>query len=167
LNAETADLEALCKLYMQSNPGFADKKDAAPAITEEDIASAVSNGLTLVSQVTTLSALLQEDASLIESSEAERASLDFLAEAFAKMASEADTGSKALQKGNARSAFATTYTKLARGSADQVNEDGVSFADLNLFVTRCFTDNAQIVQRIADKALAEKRAAQATAAAAR
>jgi hypothetical protein len=49
LNTETAELEALCKLYVQSNPSYADKKDAAPTITEEDIASAVSSGLTLVS----------------------------------------------------------------------------------------------------------------------
>jgi len=58
------------------------------------------------------------------------------------MVQEASTGSKALQKDAARSIFASNFTKLARASADHVKEAGVSFADLNSFVNRCFTDNA-------------------------
>jgi len=61
------------------------------------------------------------------------------------MTLEASTGSKALQKDAARSSFVSNYTKLARSSTDLVSEAGVSFSDLNSFVTRCFTDNAQIV----------------------
>lgn len=49
LKSEMDDLEALCKLYMESNPDFASKKNAAPALTEADMAKAVKNGLTLVS----------------------------------------------------------------------------------------------------------------------
>ena len=79
------------------------------------------------------------------------------------MNDESATGSKALQVAPARSDFAMLYSKLARSSPDSVIDGGVSFAELNTFVTRCFTDNAQILQRIADKALAEKRAAQAAA----
>jgi len=63
---------------MESNPGFSDKKNAAPALTQDDITNAVNNAFNLVGQVSTLSALIQEDSSLVEASEAERASLDFI-----------------------------------------------------------------------------------------
>ena len=79
----------------------------------------------------------------------------------------AQQGSKTLAKGEATNAFAQSFTKLARGSDDLVKEGGVSFSDLNSFLGRCFSDNAQIVQRIADKELAAKREKQAAEEAAR
>ena len=86
LQTEIEDLEALCKLYMQSNPDYLNKKDAAPALGEADIAKACVDSLALAGQVQTLSALLAEDESLLESSEAERASLSAVAALYTAMA---------------------------------------------------------------------------------
>ena len=43
---------------MESNPDYDKKRDAAPALTAEDVANAVAGGLALVSQVQTVSSLL-------------------------------------------------------------------------------------------------------------
>ena len=76
------------------------------------------------------------------------------------MRDAAGQGSKTFGKGSAVGDFADAFTKLALGSSDQVSAEGISFADLNSFVSRSYSD-AQVVQRIADKALNEKRAQQA------
>ena len=48
LKEEIVELEALCKLYMESNPGF-DKK-AAPSLSEEDVRRALMNALSTFGQ---------------------------------------------------------------------------------------------------------------------
>ena len=77
------------------------------------------------------------------------------------MAEAAAKGSKTFQDSRKTSDFADAFEKLSRSSADTVTDGGVTFEELNAFVTRCFTDNAQIVQRISDKELAAKREAAA------
>lgn len=116
-----------------------------------------------MAQVQNLAAIIAEDSSFVGASDAERASLDFLVASFSSMNDESATGSKALQQASARSDFVDLYSKLATSSDDTVVDGGVSFAAMNEWVTRCYSDNSQILQRIADKALAEKRAAQAAA----
>lgn len=82
LQEEMNELEALCRLYMESNPNF-DK--SAPALSQADVDRAVRDSIALVSRVTSLSALVAEDSSLVEISEAERASLDSVAQRIVKM----------------------------------------------------------------------------------
>ena len=77
------------------------------------------------------------------------------------MTEAAQDGSASFQDGRKTSDFADTFEKLSRSSSDIVTDGGVTFEELNAFVSRCFTDNAQIVQRISDKALAAKREAAA------
>lgn len=127
---------------MESNPNFAAKKDAAPALTEADISSAVTNAFALLSQVTTLKSIMEADASLVEASESERAGLDSLVSLAQEMTSESSTGVDALAKAPARAQFSEGFAKLARSSDDAVTEGGVSFAEMNTFVSRCFSDNA-------------------------
>lgn len=74
LQEEIDDLETLCRLYMESNPNY-DKKESAPEITAENVRDAVRSSLALVGNVASLSALIDEDASFVECSDAERASL--------------------------------------------------------------------------------------------
>jgi len=160
LKKEIEDLEALCRLYMESNPNY-DKK--TPTITPKDVQNAVAESLALVGQVASLSALIAEDASFIECNDAERAALEGVHTAFNKMHQGASEGSKTFAKGNATKAFVDTFGKLANGSSDSVTEGGVSFENLKQFVNKCFSDNAQIVQRIADKELSVKRQQQQAA----
>ena len=68
LKAEIKELKDLCDLYIKSNPDY-DKKNKAPELTQEDIQKAVAESLRQVSQVLTLSALVKDDASLVEASE--------------------------------------------------------------------------------------------------
>ena len=118
----------------------------------------------MVGNAASLSALIAEDASFVEHSGAERAALDTVVASFKALAESTASGSASFQDSAATRQFADTFAKLAGQSQETVTEGGVSFADLNAFVTRSFNDNAQIVQRIADKALNEKRAAQEAAA---
>ncbi len=108
-----------------------------------------------------------EDASFVEITAAEHASLSSIQQTIIKMQCDAQQGSSTFAKGAATKAFSSTFTKLARGSDDLVQEGGVSYSDLNSFLGRCFSDNAQIVQRIADKELNAKREKQAAEEAAR
>jgi len=161
LQTEIDELEALCKLYMVSNPNFNNK---TPSLSQADLSKAVTNSLLLVGQVASLSSLIAEDASFVECSDAERAGLASLFAVFNNMQQGAAEGSKTFAKGGLASKdFASTFTKLAQANNEQVSQDGVSFADLNSFVSKCFSDNAQIVQRIADKELNAKRQQQAAA----
>ena len=122
------------------------------------------HGFQCVGQVASLSSLIAEDASFVECSDAERAGLASLFAVFNNMQQGAAEGSKTFAKGGLASKdFASTFTKLAQANNEQVSQDGVSFADLNSFVSKCFSDNAQIVQRIADKELNAKRQQQAAA----
>lgn len=164
LKQETEDLEALCKLYMESNPNYMAKK---VAISDEDVEKAISNSLALVGQVQSLTALMVEDASFVEISAAEHSSLASVQESIINMQVGAQSGSKTFAKGAATKVFAQTFAKLSQGSDDLVKEGGVSYSDLNSFLSRCFSDNAQIVQRIADKELTAKRERQAAEEAAR
>jgi len=76
LNDEITELEALCKLYMQSNPTYAEAKvEAAPAMSEEDVAKVVEDAMTLCAKSAVLTALMKEDTSFVECSEGERASM--------------------------------------------------------------------------------------------
>jgi hypothetical protein len=111
---------------------------------------AVSGGLALVGRVAGLNALINEDESFVECSDAQRASLAFLASSANQISSQSF--------GAADGDFTSAFTKLASGTDDMVTDDGVSFADLKAFITACYTDNAdQIKQRIADKKLAAER----------
>ena len=139
LKQEIDDLEALCKLYMDSNPNYAEKKQA---INEADVEQSISDALALVGQVQSLTALMVEDASFVEFTAAEHASLTSIQNSIIKMQCDAQQGSTTFAKGAATKAFASTFTKLARGSDDLVMEGGVSFSDLNSFLGRCFSDNA-------------------------
>ena len=84
MKAEIEELEALCKLYMESNPNY-DNKEVAPKISEADVMRAVSGGLALVGRVAGLNALINEDESFVECSDAQRASLAFLASSANQM----------------------------------------------------------------------------------
>lgn len=76
MNDEITELEALCKLYMQSNPTYAEAKvEAAPAMSEEDVAKVVEDAMTLCAKSAVLTALMKEDTSFVECSEGERASM--------------------------------------------------------------------------------------------
>lgn len=101
-----------------------------------------------------------EDSAFVECSEAESSGLDSLLAIEDSMRASAEQGSQTFGKASALGDFVDAFTKLALGSSDQISEDGISFADLNSFVSRSSSD-AQVVQRIADKALNEKRAQQA------
>ena len=74
LQEEIDELEALCKLYMESNPDY-DKKSKAAEITQDDVSKAVRSSLALVGNVATLNSLIAEDESFVECSDTERASL--------------------------------------------------------------------------------------------
>ena len=64
---------------MESNPNFAKKRDDAPSLTQADIDKAVKSGLAMVSQLMTVRSILHNEThSLVEASDAERASLDCL-----------------------------------------------------------------------------------------
>ena len=160
IQEEIDELEALCRLYMESNPNY-NQKDKAAEITAENVRDAVRSSLALVGNVASLSALIDEDASFVECSDAERASLLSVNRIYSQMAEAAAEGSKTFQDSRKTSDFADAFEKLSRSSADTVTDGGVTFEELNAFVTRCFTDNAQIVQRISDKELAAKREAAA------
>ncbi len=90
-----------------------------------------------------------------------------MSQSIINMQVSAAQGSKTFAQGAATKSFAKSFTDLAQGSDELVNEGGVSYSDLNSFLGRCFSDNAQIVQRIADKELAAKREKQAAEDAAR
>ncbi len=83
-----------------------------------------------------------EDASFVEISSAEHASLTSMQESIINMQVNAQQGSKTFAKGAATKAFAKTFTDLAQGSDELVKEGGVSYSDLNSFLGRCFSDNA-------------------------
>ena len=68
------------------------------------------------------------------------------------MNENADKGSPSFTKLDMIEDFVTAYTKLARGSHDIV-KGSCSYAELNQFINASFNDNAQILQRIADKDL--------------
>lgn len=72
------------------------------------------------------------------------------------MNENADKGSPSFTKLDMIEDFVTAYTKLARGSHDIV-KGSCSYAELNQFINASFNDNAQILQRIADKDLQKKR----------
>lgn len=112
---------------MESNPNY-DKK--TPAISEKDLQNAVFESLKSVGQVTSLNALIQEDASFVECSDAERAALASVLATITKMQQSASEGSKTFADGQATKAFAGTFSKLANGSSDSVTEGGISFGDL-------------------------------------
>lgn len=153
-------LEELCRLYIESNPDY-DTKNKKQALTEEDIRKSVVDSVSLVANVNNLSAIILEDSSFVEASDAERASLQAVVDSFSAMRESTSQGTATFQDGEASSAFITTFTKLASGDSDSVTEGGVSFADLKSFVERCYNDKSQILQRVQDKALAEQRAKQA------
>ncbi len=145
---------------MESNPNF-EKKDDAPKISQDDVRDAVRSSLSLVGNVARLSALIEEDASFVECSDAERASLSSVTRIFNQMTESAQEGSSSFQDSRKTADFADTFEKLSRSSSDTVTDGGVTFEELNAFVSRSFSDNAQILQRISDKALAAKREAAA------
>ena len=102
---------------MESNPNYMNKKDAPPPLGEADMEKACVDSLALVGQVTALSALVSEDVSLLESSEAERASLAAVADLYNSMVAEAAKGSKAIKSGmKANATFAGSFAKLARAA---------------------------------------------------
>ena len=68
LKQEIKDLNELCDLYIQSNPDW-NTKGTKQELTQQDVQQAVSASLRQVSQVLTLSALVKDDASLVEASE--------------------------------------------------------------------------------------------------
>ena len=150
LKAEIDDLEALCKLYMESNPDFNKKKDEAPALGEADIAAAVTDALVLVARVCNLKSVIEEDASILGASDVQRAALDEACRVLSDMQNEASKGVPSIIGGAKRHAFADAFTNLARKSGDSI-VDAVSHADLNTFVTTCYTDNAEIKQRVVEK----------------
>lgn len=154
------ELEDLCRLYIESNPDY-DKRNQAAALTEEDIRKRVSDAYALVGHMDYLRHVLLEDSSLVGASEAERASLQLVFEVLGKMCVDAERGSQALQDDSLKLAFVDTYTRLASADSDLVTEGGVSFADLKAFVEKCFSDESPIQARIQEKALEEQRAKQA------
>jgi hypothetical protein len=143
---------------MESNTAWDQK--AAPALSEEDVRRAVADALTLVGQSLSLSGLIREDSSFVECSEAESSALASAVGSVQALTDSSAQGSATFNSGSAISDFATTFANLATGSGDQAG-DGVTFTDLKSFVSRSFSDNAQIMQRIADKQLVAKRAQQA------
>lgn len=145
---------------MKSNPDFATKKDAAPALTSEDIAKTVSSSLQFVAQVQTLQSLITDDATFVEGSDAERASLADVASSFRKMAEDSTQGVHSFQTATARSDFVNAYTKLVQKDESSVVPQGVSFADLHAFVQRSFSEqeSSKTLQRIANKQLAAEKA---------
>ena len=78
LKAEIKELNELCDLYIQSNPDW-DKRNKAPELTAKDVAQAVSSSLKQLSQVLTLKALADEDASFLEASPEQLVALGALA----------------------------------------------------------------------------------------
>ena len=77
------------------------------------------------------------------------------------MSEENETGSETFKESPSREYFVSLFSKLATKSEEISCDGGVSFADLNSFVSRVIADGPQILQRIAEKELAEERAAQA------
>ena len=78
---------------MESNPSYADKTSAAPQVSEEDMDKAVSDAMDIVGKAAQLSALMQEDASFVECSEAERASMNQVCRQYKLMNDVAQSGS--------------------------------------------------------------------------
>jgi hypothetical protein len=76
------------------------------------------------------------------------------------MNERAASGSAAFSNIDAIDDFAVTFTKLARSSNDIV-KGSCTFGNLKDFINAGFNDNAQILQRIADKDLLKKREKQA------
>jgi len=81
----------------------------------------------------TLSALVKDDASLVEASEQQVTSLDALASSVAAQDFE--------QSGDA--AMVAKFASLAAKSDDLVCEGGVSFADLSALLATQFSDSTQ------------------------
>lgn len=108
----------------------------------------MAGSVSLVANVNNLNAIILEDSSFVEASDAERASLKAVVDTFAAMNEQAASGTAAFQDDQASSAFISTFSKLAAGDSDSVIEDGVSFADLKSLVERCYFDKSQILQRI-------------------
>jgi len=127
---------------MESNPSY-DKK-AAPALSEEDMKGAVKNCLEMFAQAVGLKSLIDEDSSFVECSAAEGNSLSSVMRSFKAMSDSASQGSENFGKGRSVDNFVDTFTKLALGADDVVTDDGVSFADLNSFVTLSYFEDAEI-----------------------
>ena len=68
------------------------------------------------------------------------------------MNENADKGSAGFSCMDMIEDFVTAYTKLARGSND-IMKGSCSYAELSQFINTSFTDNDQILQRIADNNL--------------
>jgi hypothetical protein len=87
-------LEALCALYMESNPGYDKKNVAKPAaVSEEDMTKSVSDALEMAAKATQLVALMQEDAYYVECTEGQRASIIELSRIYSLMNDVASKGS--------------------------------------------------------------------------
>lgn len=156
LDAEIKDLEALCKLYMESNPNYAEKVTAAPQVSEEDIDKAVTDAMDIVGKAAQLAALMQEDASFVECSDAERASMNMVCRNYKLMNDVAQTGSAGFTNVDKLELFTEHFTKLARSSTDIIR-GSCTYGSLNTLITQSFSDNAQILQRIADADLLKKK----------
>ena len=114
----------------------------------------------MVAQVQTLSSLIAEDVTFVEGNDAERASLSEVTSIFAKFTENAAAGVASFQDAAARNAFVGVFQKLAAKDSALVVPDGVSFADLNAFVARSFSEqeSSKTLQRIANKQLAAQKA---------
>lgn len=97
-----------------------------------------------VSQVLTLTALLKDDASLVEASDEQLASLNALATSVSAVPFEQTTDSDLVSR----------FQSLADKSEDLVCEGGVSYADLSSLLSAQFSESiqkSQTIQRIANK----------------
>lgn len=163
VTAEIAEVKALIDLYMESNPSWNknDEKTAAAAKDEQN--KVLSGAFALVARVNTLDKLLAADASFVESSDSERASLHHVAETLSILT--ATCGLKSFQDPESQAQFVETYTNLASG-ADSEASHGVTFKSLSEFVAKSYSESeaAKTNQRIANKALNEQRAKEAEAA---
>lgn len=160
IQAEIKELQELIDLYMKSNPDYANKGKASQ-ITQEDVQRAVTDSLRQVAQLLTLQGLAREDSSFVEGQAEHMKAVCHIAQAV----EAASQGSKSFQE-TGDSAFVGLCAKLAQGGDEKVCEDGSTFGGVADFLTATFGDKSLILQRIADKQLAEQRAAEAETAAA-
>lgn len=125
---------------MESNTAWDQK--AAPAISEDDVRKAVTGALTLVGQALSLNGLITEDSDLIEASSEQMYSVASVVSQVYNIQKAGERGSESFCQGTSIQDFANTYTNLAMSSEDKICDEGVSFADLNSFISQSFSDNA-------------------------
>ena len=164
LKKEIDDLEALCTLYMKSNPGYDKKNVATPAVSEEDVAKSVTDALEIMAKAAQLTALMQENSYFVECTEGQRASIIELSRIYRMMNDNAANGSASWTNMDRIEDFTMHFTKLATSSGDIIR-GSCSYGELNKFINTSFSDNAKILERIAEKN-AEKAQAQKEAEAA-